>query len=165
MEHGLQLNQFGVNNSSALNLPISSEREQAQIVSTFWSFFLSFWLSHYSSQFSLFSLLLRLFLPTFQFHFFSLSSRFFLPTYFVFYFFLFPFLSLLLYVCLLLDVSFTLSPSLNFTILPTLSSRYFFFSRIFFFYFILLTFLSLSVCLSALLYFCHYFNLSIFLFF
>lgn len=123
VQDGLQLNQFGINNNSP-NLPISSEREQAQIVSTFWMFFLSF-LSvepHYSSHFSLFafsssislsvSLSPSLCFSTFPSH--SLSSRCFLFIFILFFiskclplspliFFPSPFLSVSL--SLLLSVS------------------------------------------------------------
>lgn len=44
VQDGLQLSQFGISSNSP-NLPISSEREQAQRASTFWMFFLSFRLS------------------------------------------------------------------------------------------------------------------------
>lgn len=44
VQDGLQLSQFGISSNSP-NLPISSEREQAQSASTFWMFFLSFRLS------------------------------------------------------------------------------------------------------------------------
>ncbi len=109
VQDGLQLNQFGIHNNSP-NLPISSEREQAQIVSTFWMFSLSF-LSvepHYRPHFSLFafcsSVSLSVFLSRLSLSLLSPLTLCLLPVFFSFLFHL-SFLIFSLFLLLLFSLS------------------------------------------------------------